>query len=204
MKKPLFCSLLFALLCCLFVPAKAAAQRDQVQSIVCESHHGRVQYCPLPDPQARVALVEELGNRKCVRGETWGNDSKGIWVDRGCKARFEVRLEREHEHGPGWWNSGPRGQSNRPRSGVCFYKNVNFTGDYFCRDRGSNIPQVPLDDEITSIQIIGRATVTIYKDPGFSGPQATTDQSIPDLHRWRMPNNPNLNWDNRISSARID
>ena len=81
---------------------------------------------------------------------------------------------------------------------------MNFTGDYFCSGRGSNIPQVQLDDEITSIQIYGRATVTIYKDPNFSGPQATTDRSIPDLHRWQMPNNPNLNWDNRISSARVD
>jgi len=63
---------------------------------------------------------------------------------------------------------------------------------------------VPLDDEISSIQVYGRASVTIYKDPGFSGPQATTQQSIPDLHQWRMPSNPNLNWDNRISSVRLE
>jgi hypothetical protein len=63
---------------------------------------------------------------------------------------------------------------------------------------------VPLDDEISSIQIYGRMSVTIYKDPNFSGPQATTQQSVPDLHHWRMPNNPNLNWDNRISSVRLD
>ena len=202
MKKFFLSSVFLAFLLCLFVPAKVAAQNDRVQTIVCESRHGRIQYCPLNDPRARVVLAERLGDRQCTRGENWGNDAKGIWVDKGCRARFEVRSGRDD--GPSWWNSGPRGRSNRPRSGVCFYKNVNFTGDYFCRDRGSNIPQVPLDDEITSIQILGRATVTIYKDPGFSGPQATTDRSIPDLHQWRMPNNPNLNWDNRISSVRID
>lgn len=202
MKKYCFCFVFFALLVCLLVPSKAVAQYDQAQTIVCESHHGRVQYCPISDPRATVALVQELGDGRCVRGETWGNDGRGIWVDKGCKAKFEVRPGREH--GPGWWNSGPRGQSNRPHSGVCFYKNVNFTGEYFCNERGSNIPQVPLDDEISSIQILGRASVTIYKDPNFSGPQATTDRSIPDLHHWRMPNNPNLNWDNRISSVRID
>jgi hypothetical protein len=202
MKKSFLCFVFFGFLCCLFVPAKAAAQYDRVETIVCESRHGRVQYCPIADPRASVVMVEELGDRRCVRGETWGNDARGIWVDRGCKAKFEVR--RGREHGPGWWNSGPRGQSNRPHSGVCFFKNVNFTGEYFCSERGSNIPQVPLDDEISSIQILGRATVTIYKDPNFSGPEATTDRSIPDLHHWRMPNNPNLNWDNRISSVRID
>jgi hypothetical protein len=123
-------------------------------------------------------------------------------VDKGCRARFEVKPGRDD--GPEWWHSGSRGPSNRPRSGACFFKNVNFTGDYFCSDRGANIRQVRLDDEISSIQVFGHANVTIYKDPNFSGPQATTDRSISDLHQWRMPNNPNLNWDNRISSARID
>ena len=203
MKKSFFGFVLFALLACLFVPAKASAQGGQVQTIICESRHGRIQYCSIPDARSRVTIVEELGDRgRCVRGETWGNDSKGIWVDRGCRARFEIRFG--HDDGPGWWNSGPRGPVNRPRSGACFFKNVNFTGEYFCSERGSNIRQVPLDDEITSIQVFGRARVTIYKDPSFNGPQATTDRSIADLHQWRMPNNPNLNWDNRISSARID
>jgi hypothetical protein len=205
MKRACLCFVFFALLFCLFLPAKAVPQYDQVQTIVCESHHGRVQYCPLPDPRSRVVLVEELGSDhdgRCVRGETWGNDSKGIWVDKGCKARFEVKPGRDD--GPEWWHSGSQGPSNRPHSGACFFKNVNFTGEYFCSERGANIRQVRLDDEISSIQILGRATVTFYKDPNFSGPQATTDRSISDLHHWRMPNNPNLNWDNRISSARID
>jgi len=197
-------SLVFAFFLCFFTPAKAAAQDRHGQSFTCESHHNRFQSCPVPDSHSEVVLLEEFGRTRCIRGETWGNDANGIWVDRGCRARFQVNPRRE-EGGPAWWNSGQGGhQHGRPRSGACFFKNVNFTGDYFCSDRGSNIPQVKLDDEITSIQIFGRATVTIYKDPNFSGPQATTDQSIPDLHRWQMPNNPNLNWDNRISSARID
>jgi len=200
--------LVSAFFLCLFTPAKAAAQDRQGQTFTCESRHNRFQSCPIPDSRAEIVLVEEFGRARCIRGETWGNDANGIWVDRGCRDRFQVNPRRD-EGGPPWWNSGrgdhQRGhQHGRSGSGACFYKNVNFTGDYFCSDRGSNIPQVKLDDEITSIQIFGRATVTIYKDPNFSGPQATTDQSIPDLHRWQMPNNPNLNWDNRISSARID
>ena len=193
---------------CFFTPAKVVAQDRQGQTITCESRRNRFQSCRIPDPQSEVVLVEELGGARCIRGETWGNDANGIWVDRGCRARFQVNTRRE-DGGPAWWNSG-RGDRQRGRqrgrsgSGACFYKNANFTGDYFCSDRGSNIPQVRLDDEITSIQIFGRATVTIYKDPNFSGPQATTDRSIPDLRRWQMPNNPNLNWDNRISSARVD
>jgi len=194
---------LIALLLCVFSPAKASAQDRRIETITCESHHHRIQYCSIPDPRSEVVLVEQLNGPRCVRGETWGNDSTGIWVDKGCRARFEIRPRRDD--GPAWWNSGSgHGGRGGPGNGACFYKNANFTGDYFCSARGSNIPQVRLDDEITSIQIYGRARVTFYKDPNFSGPQATTDRSIPDLHRWRMPNNPNLNWDNRISSARID
>jgi len=208
MKKSCIWPVFIALIFCFFTPSKVSAQDRRDQTITCESRHNRIQYCSISDPRSEVVLVEQLGGRRCVRGETWGNDANGIWVDRGCRARFEVKPRRE-EGGPAWWNSGQGDRQDgrrrgRPRSGACFFKNANFTGDYFCSERGSNIPQVQLDDEITSIQIYGQASVTIYKDPNFSGPQATTDRSIPDLHRWRMPNNPNLNWDNRISSARVD
>jgi len=217
MKSSYFWIAFATFLVCLLTPVRAAAQfnrppddqrrddqrrGDQPPTIVCESRHHRLQYCAVGDPRAEVVMVQQLSNEQCVRGQTWGNDAKGIWVDRGCRASFQLRPSRAD--GPGWWNSGPGRPRNLPSSGACFFKNVNFSGEYFCRDRGSNIGQVALDDEISSIQIYGRARVTIYKDPGFNGPQATTDRSIPDLHQWRMPNNPNLNWDNRISSARID
>jgi hypothetical protein len=129
-------------------PTKAAAQDRQGQTFTCESRHNRFQSCRIPDPHSEIALVEEFGRVRCIRGETWGNDANGIWVDRGCRARFQVNPRRE-EGGPAWWNSGQGGhQHGRPRSGACFFKNVNFTGDYFCRERGANIPQVKLDDEI--------------------------------------------------------
>jgi len=203
MKKSPLWFLLATFLVCLFIPERATAQYNQGGNIItCESRRHRLQYCPMSDPGSVVVLVQQLGGEQCVRGETWGNDGRGIWVDRGCKAQFRIEPPGS---APGWWSSGrgrrPRGRS---RSGVCFFKNTDFRGDYFCRERGAHIPQVPLDDEISSIQIYGRMSVTIYKDPNFSGPQATTQQSVPDLHHWRMPNNPNLNWDNRISSVRLD
>lgn len=39
-----------------------------------------------------VELVRKLDNsKKCERDRTWGVDGDGIWVDKGCKAVFEVR-----------------------------------------------------------------------------------------------------------------
>jgi hypothetical protein len=203
MKKSCFWFLLAGFCLFFFTPAKATAQERQTQIVTCESHHNKFQSCSIRDLRSEVVLVEEFGHARCIRGQSWGNDSNGVWVDKGCRAKFQVNIRPENE--PAWWNSGHgRNHHERSGNGACFFKNVNFTGDYFCSEQGSNIPQVKLDDEITSIQIYGQANVTIYKDPNFSGPEATTGQSIPDLHRWRMPNNPNLNWDNRISSARIN
>ena len=203
MKKHLPLFLFAILVVCLFRPATTGAQYGQRENtITCESRHHRLQYCPLDDPRAVVVLVQQFGREQCVRGETWGNDQKGIWVDKGCRAQFRIEPRGD---GPGWWSSGRgRRPEGLPRSGACFFKDPNFRGDYFCRERGAHVPQVPLDDEISSIQIYGRVYVTIYKDPYFNGPQATTNESVPDLHQWRMPNNPNLNWDNRISSVHLD
>jgi hypothetical protein len=35
-----------------------------------------------------VALARQISNSMCIRGDTWGYDSNGIWVTRGCRAEF--------------------------------------------------------------------------------------------------------------------
>jgi hypothetical protein len=42
------------------------------------------------DTSGDVRLVRQLGGSACRQGETWGVSSRGIWVDRGCRAEFEV------------------------------------------------------------------------------------------------------------------
>ena len=45
--------------------------------------------CSLPNAnRLHVSLHEELSNRKCEQGYTWGADSDGIWVDSKCKGIF--------------------------------------------------------------------------------------------------------------------
>ncbi len=189
---------------CFFTPAKAAAQDRQDNPSLASLAITGFNPVPFQIRTPRSSWWSSLEGHDVFAARPGAmTPMESGWIE-GVALGFKSTPDAKRED-LRWWNSGQGGnQHGRPRSGACFYKNVNFTGDYFCSERGSNIPQVKLDDEITSVQIFGRATVTIYKDPNFSGPQATTDQSIPDLHRWRMPNNPNLNWDNRISSARID
>jgi len=57
--------------------------------VVCESNDKRTNYCNA-DIRGGVRLVRQLSDRRCVRGSTWGTNSRGIWVTSGCRAEFEV------------------------------------------------------------------------------------------------------------------
>jgi len=60
--------------------------------IVCESRNYQYSYCRADLRGARVVMVNERSRgRLCREGYGWGTDRRGIWVDRGCRAEFEVR-----------------------------------------------------------------------------------------------------------------
>ena len=61
------------------------------QSVVsCSSDDMKRHYCDA-DTRGGVRLVKQHSDAACREGETWGYDRRGIWVDRGCRADFEVR-----------------------------------------------------------------------------------------------------------------
>jgi len=69
-------------------PARNYLQAN-TSSIACSSNDGRRVYCPI-DTRGNVRLLRETGGSPCRQGSTWGYDSRGVWVDRGCKGEFEV------------------------------------------------------------------------------------------------------------------
>jgi hypothetical protein len=64
--------------------------RDARNIVTCGSNDGRRNYCDA-DTRNGVSLLEQHSDRPCREGSTWGYDRRGIWVDRGCRADFEVR-----------------------------------------------------------------------------------------------------------------
>jgi Protein of unknown function (DUF3011) len=58
-------------------------------TIRCESHDDRRKHCEVSniDPNS-VTMDRKLSNANCHRGQNWDADSRGIWVDRGCRAEF--------------------------------------------------------------------------------------------------------------------
>jgi hypothetical protein len=168
-----------------------------------ESNNGKRNYCAIGDARQSVDMIRQTSSAACVRGQSWGNDNRGIWVDRGCRAQF--RVTSFGGDGPSWWNSGGGKPAARPRDGACFFTEANFRGDYFCENRGSalNVPN-GFNDKISSIQVYGRVNITIFNDANYQGFSAITRQSIPDLREWRVQGYSNKDWNNRISSMRIN
>ncbi|TYT23685.1 DUF3011 domain-containing protein [Luteimonas viscosa] len=60
------------------------------QVVRCESDRGRHRRCDVQVGRG-VDLVRQLSETRCVRGQNWGWDRGGIWVDAGCRAEFRVR-----------------------------------------------------------------------------------------------------------------
>ncbi len=73
----------------IFFSVVAAAQ-DRI-TVRCESNDEHYKRCPA-DQVGRVELRRQLSGSPCTQGGTWGYDANGIWVDRGCRAEFDVYL----------------------------------------------------------------------------------------------------------------
>lgn len=61
-----------------------------VQTVYCESGDMKRHWCSEGIGRT-VRLIRQRSTSPCVQGRTWGVDRSGIWVDRGCRADFEVR-----------------------------------------------------------------------------------------------------------------
>ena len=69
------------------VPTAVVQPTGTRRTITCESQNGKRAFCSA-DTSAGVKLVQRLSTSPCEGN--WGHDSEGIWVDRGCRAKFSV------------------------------------------------------------------------------------------------------------------
>jgi len=73
--------------------------------LTCASDDGNRHYCAA-DTRYGVRMVNQRSNAPCRQGYSWGYDRRGIWVDRGCRADFIVRIP-VYAPGPGYPPGGP-------------------------------------------------------------------------------------------------
>jgi hypothetical protein len=92
------CSTLAGFLALSLTCAPAALARER--HITCGSNNFGYNYCRVYTG-GRVRMVHQLSHKSCIEGSTWGYDSQGVWVDKGCRADFIV-----DEGYNGGWNGG--------------------------------------------------------------------------------------------------
>jgi hypothetical protein len=94
---------------------------------------------------------------------------------------------------PRWGRGG-----QTPRSGVCFFDDVDFRGQSFCVRQGDTLDALPpgMNDRISSIKVFGGAEVIVFKDVRFRGPSARFATDVRDLR--------SQGWNDAISSARVE
>jgi hypothetical protein len=62
---------------------------DDRMQFNCASVDLKYRECQLP-VKGRVVLVKRLSDARCIEGQSWGQRGDRVWVDQGCRARFEV------------------------------------------------------------------------------------------------------------------
>jgi Protein of unknown function (DUF3011) len=60
------------------------------RTITCKSESFEYQHCSVGRRPGRIRLERRLSDTRCIRGDNWGVDRNGVWVDRGCAAEFSV------------------------------------------------------------------------------------------------------------------
>ena len=72
------------------------------------------------------------------------------------------------------------GQQQRDQ--VCIYEHNQFNGWEQCFNAGDEVTNLrDHRDEMSSIRVFGRASVTIYENSGFGGNSATFSSDVSDL-----------------------
>lgn len=84
--------------------------RDAV--VRCESPDGRFRQCAA-DTRGGVDLGRQLSSTPCIRGRTWGDDARGIWVNDGCRGEFRIGDRGGDDNGHGGGYGGGRQGNGR-------------------------------------------------------------------------------------------
>ena len=64
--------------------------------VYCPSDYMNRNFCPI-DTRDGVFIIRQRSEADCVFNRTWGYDRDRIWVDRGCRADFEIVDRRDRE-----------------------------------------------------------------------------------------------------------
>lgn len=65
-------------------------QSGRTFNMRCDSDDEKYHSCSANGQVVRARIVHQNSGSPCTEGRTWGYRRDGVWVDRGCRAEFEV------------------------------------------------------------------------------------------------------------------
>ena len=65
-------------------------EQHYVDKVTCSSDGGRYTYCGARINHGHVRILRQHSKSGCRFNEDWGYDRRGIWVENGCRATFEI------------------------------------------------------------------------------------------------------------------
>jgi hypothetical protein len=154
----------------------ACAAAASAQTIYCGSENGRRQRCPV-DTRGGVRLVNQKSGASCIEGRTWGYKRDHIWVDRGCRADFEVgdrgydRGGRDRDRRGDYYGHGSVTWVGRVDHDVKLVISgsrldvYTQSGKQYGPGRYSFTAPLPRDARVTVQRVRGRNDVTITDQP---------------------------------------
>ena len=113
-----------------------AANSSYQQTLYCASDDERRNYCAV-DTRGGVRLVRQRSGSACTQGRTWGYDRNTIWVDRGCRADFEIgNGDSSGNRGRGRGRGGDNGNYGRDGNGETqtFYCESGDGKRHWCKE----------------------------------------------------------------------
>ncbi len=108
----------------------------QPSEVICSSERGRYQECLTPF-RGPAVLSQQISRAPCIEGHSWGQRRGSVWVDRGCRGRFQE----DTRWSGGGYGPGPREsvicESREGRLRRCAN---DFRGDVELIEQYSNAP----------------------------------------------------------------
>jgi hypothetical protein len=105
----------------------SAWQQPSGRVVTVESYRGERQHYNT-STRGGVRLRRQLSRDACVEGQTWGFDRDGIWVDKGCRAEFEIGGGSGSSGGGGSLFGGPKTMKVESKGMQRTYKQVSTKG----------------------------------------------------------------------------
>jgi hypothetical protein len=99
---------------------------DDRMTFNCASTDRKYRECQLP-VDGRLRLVKQISDSPCIEGRTWGRRGDRVWVDEGCRAKFEVQRR------GGGGGGGSSGNTIRCESDANRYRECPIGPGYFGR-----------------------------------------------------------------------